>query len=414
MKRIISAFTAVLITVTLWSQSPEMISYQAVIRNSSDQLVTNTQVGMRISILQFSIDGTPVYLETQTPSTNTNGLVSIEIGTGTTNDDFSGMDWANGPYFIKTETDLTGGTNYSITATSQLLSVPYALYANEAGNVFSGDFNELINAPDMGEFAKLDMNNQNLSNLGTPVEAYDAATKLYVDELEYKLKNNGVIKFEDGDTVSVMDYDNTRCSAVKIGEQWWMAENLRTSHYNDGTPISHVSDTQQWSDLTTGAYCWLYNDSISYEVEYGKFYNWYAINSNKLCPAGWHVPTDEEWIELELYLGMEPGIASSWGLRGTVGDQLKETDTLHWKSPNEYATNSAGFSARAVGYRGHQGGFGEINQAAYFWTATEYSAELAYQRFLVWNAAYIGRDPITMDSGYKGTGQSVRCLKDSL
>ncbi|CAI8182503.1 MAG: Uncharacterised protein [Formosa sp. Hel1_33_131] len=120
---------------TLQAQSPEKMSYQAVIRNSSDVLVTSQAVGMQLSILQGSATGTAVYVETQTPDTNSNGLVSLEIGIGTTTDDFSTIDWSAGPYFIKTETDLAGGTNYTITGTSQLLSVPYALHAKTAETV---------------------------------------------------------------------------------------------------------------------------------------------------------------------------------------------------------------------------------------------------------------------------------------
>jgi hypothetical protein len=109
------------------------MSYQAVIRNALNALVTNQAVGMQISILQDSVSGTAVYVETQTPNTNANGLVSIEIGSGTiVSGTFSAINWANGPYFVKTETDPTGGTSYSITGTSQLLSVPYALHAKTA------------------------------------------------------------------------------------------------------------------------------------------------------------------------------------------------------------------------------------------------------------------------------------------
>ncbi|MCJ7449017.1 MAG: DUF1566 domain-containing protein [Bacteroidales bacterium] len=126
MKRLFTIIPAVLLTATIWAQSPQKMSYQAVIRNSLDQLVTNHAVGMRISILQGSSSGTVVYTETQTPTTNANGLVSIEIGGGA---GFDAINWANYTFFIKTETDPLGGTNYSITGTSQLLSVPYALYA---------------------------------------------------------------------------------------------------------------------------------------------------------------------------------------------------------------------------------------------------------------------------------------------
>jgi len=118
-----------------FAQAPNKMSYQAVIRNSNNTVVSNHAVGMRISILQGTAIGTSVYTETQSPTTNTNGLIAIEIGTGTiVSGSFSNIDWANGPYFVKTETDPNGGNNYTLTGTSQLLSVPYALYAKTAGN----------------------------------------------------------------------------------------------------------------------------------------------------------------------------------------------------------------------------------------------------------------------------------------
>jgi len=125
--------------VNLFAQSPEKMSYQAIIRNSSDQMVTDQQIGMQISILLGSANGTAIYVETQTPTTNANGLLSIEVGTGTVlSGDFSNINWANGIYFIKTEIDLIGGTDYKISGTSQLLSVPYALYAKTAESLAGG------------------------------------------------------------------------------------------------------------------------------------------------------------------------------------------------------------------------------------------------------------------------------------
>lgn len=133
MKRIFTLLAAVIFTANVFAQAPQKMSYQAVVRNSSDKLVTSASVGMRISILKGSATGSAVYVETQTPTTNANGLVTIEIGGGTiVSGKFDAINWAAGSYFIKTETDPTGGINYTITGTSQLLSVPYALYANAA------------------------------------------------------------------------------------------------------------------------------------------------------------------------------------------------------------------------------------------------------------------------------------------
>ena len=130
MKKIYSLVVGLLLTASDWAQAPQKMSYQAVIRNSSNALITSTPVGMQISILQGSSTGTAVYVETQTPSTNANGLVSLEIGTGTiVTGTFAGINWAAGPYFIKTQTDPTGGTAYTIAGTNELMSVPYALFS---------------------------------------------------------------------------------------------------------------------------------------------------------------------------------------------------------------------------------------------------------------------------------------------
>lgn len=143
MKKLFTILLAVFLTATVWAQSPNKMSYQAVIRNASNNLVTSTAVAMQISILQGSTGGSAVYVETQTPTTNSNGLVNIELGGGTVvSGNFSTINWANGPYFVKTETDpdgATGGIAYTITGTSQLLSVPYALYAANAGTAIGGD-----------------------------------------------------------------------------------------------------------------------------------------------------------------------------------------------------------------------------------------------------------------------------------
>ena len=148
MKNIYSVFASLLLTASVWAQAPQKMSYQAVIRNSSNALITSTPVGMKISILQGSPTGTAVYVETQTPSTNANGLVSLEIGTGTViTGTFSAINWAAGPYFIKTETDPTGGTAYTISGTNELMSVPYALFSANAG---VGGFTHYLGEPYLG------------------------------------------------------------------------------------------------------------------------------------------------------------------------------------------------------------------------------------------------------------------------
>jgi hypothetical protein len=149
MKKLNLILIAVVITASVFAQAPQKMSYQAVIRNSSNELISSAAIAMRISILQGSSNGMPVYEETQTATSNVNGLISLEIGAGTVvSGDFSTIDWASGPYFIKTETDPTGGVDYTIVGTSELLSVPYALFAGNgsgAGNTWTLNDRDIFN-----------------------------------------------------------------------------------------------------------------------------------------------------------------------------------------------------------------------------------------------------------------------------
>lgn len=149
-KQISTTILAVLMGVCVWAQAPQKMSYQAVVRNADNTLVANQNVSARFWVLQGSANGTAVYIETQTAVTNANGLMSLSVGEGTSvSGSFGTIDWADGPYFLKTEIDPAGGTNYALETVQQLMSVPYALYANEAGNSFSGDYNDLTNTPEI-------------------------------------------------------------------------------------------------------------------------------------------------------------------------------------------------------------------------------------------------------------------------
>jgi hypothetical protein len=151
MKRLYTIIVAVLLSATSFAQVPEKMSYQAVVRDAAGELVSDQSLGMRISILQTTTTGTAVYVETHTPSSNINGLVSIEIGTGSTSDDFSTIDWSADLYFIKSEIDLTGSDSYSITGTSQLMSVPFALHAKVAESVSSPVYS-IGHSPELGGY----------------------------------------------------------------------------------------------------------------------------------------------------------------------------------------------------------------------------------------------------------------------
>jgi uncharacterized protein (TIGR02145 family) len=195
---------------------------------------------------------------------------------------------------------------------------------------------------------------------------------------------------------TVTDIDGNIYHTITIGTQIWMVENLKTTRYNDGTDI-YYGTPEEWADLTSAAFCW-YNDSMSvYKEPYGALYNWYAVNTGKLCPAGWHVPDNDDWNTLITYLGGEE----------VAGGKLKETGTIHWFDPNEGATNETGFTALPGGSRWDYETYNFINTSGYWWSTDPDDADYAWFQQIINN--YSG---IYGNSAYKHCGLSVRCIKD--
>ena len=205
-----------------------------------------------------------------------------------------------------------------------------------------------------------------------------------------------------------VDIDGNVYRTVKIGRQIWMAENLKVTHYRNGDPIPNVTDGNEWHYLSTGAYCEYDNYPVNVKT-YGRLYNWFAVaDRRKIAPKGWHVPTDEEWKQLEMYLGMSQADANADGKRGTdEGGKLKEAGTMHWRSPNAGATNESGFSALPGGYQYGVRGFDYIGIWAYLWSSSESNDSHAWYRCLVCSQSHIQR--LEYD---KQLGFSVRCVRD--
>jgi uncharacterized protein (TIGR02145 family) len=202
----------------------------------------------------------------------------------------------------------------------------------------------------------------------------------------------------------VKDIDGNVYKTVKIGKQWWMAENLKTTSLNDRTLLSNVDDNTAWTSLSSGAYCWYNNDASTYKLTYGALYNWYAVNTGKLCPNGWHVPSDLEWHTLILYL--DPAAVLDFWESDIAADKLKEVGTVHWNNTSTNSTNETGFTALPGGFRRYEGTFLSIGGYGDWWTSTEPDIINAWRRFMG-ISGIVFRDNLS-----KNYGLSVRCMKD--
>lgn len=232
-------------------------------------------------------------------------------------------------------------------------------------------------------------------------------------ESYYTRTNDGMIFNPNLIYGSVSDVDGNSYKTIQIGTQIWMAENLKTTKYNDGSSIPLVTTGVDWASLSTDAYCWYNNDVTSNKPIYGALYNWYAISSTtnggrNLCPTGWHIPSDSEWKVLEMFLGMTQEQVDATNPRGTIeGGKLKETNTAHWLSPNMGATNESGFTALPGGVRHSTSTFALLTTEGCWWTITEGPSTHGWTRVLDYNLSSISRGNYN-----KKGGLSIRCVKD--
>jgi uncharacterized protein (TIGR02145 family) len=210
-------------------------------------------------------------------------------------------------------------------------------------------------------------------------------------------------------TFPVYDIDGNGYDTVHIGTQVWFKQNLRTTRLNDGVSIPDVTDPNAWKVLSSGARCWYNNDSATYAKTYGALYNWYVVGTGKLCPTGWHVPSDPEWQTMEMHLGMTQAQVGLTDWRGTdEGGKLKEAGTAHWITPNVGATNSSGFTALPGGGRGSDDGyFAFMGYYGFWWSPSSFGSSDAWYRNLDHNGSQVGRSCVN-----KGYGFSVRCVKN--
>lgn len=367
-----------LISIHSFGQTPQKMNYQMVVTDINNQILSNQAVGIKISVLQGSISGTAVYTETHALSTNTDGLVNFDIGGGNVSlGNFATIDWMNGPFFLKSETDPLGGNNYSITTTSELLSTPYTLFA---GNGFGktsliGDTLFYGN----GQFILI----PGISSANPPV--YPGV------ECDLTGILNPALTYG-----TMMDIDGNTYKTIIIGTQEWMAENMRTTRYRNGDNIHHIVDQTHWKEMTEGAWCYFENNN-SNKCPFGNLYNAYAVeDSRNICPVGWHIPSDSEVVVLKNYLGPN------------AGGKIKSVSQACWWPPNTGANNSSGFSAVAGQSRGAE--FYNVIPISSCKIWTSGPATIANTQNIFYMQSF--NDLIWMDSETIQYGLSVRCIKD--
>ena len=444
MRKLFTFFVALLLTATVFAQSPEKMSYQAVIRDASDNLVKSQSVGMQISILQGSASGTAVYVETQEPTTNANGLVSIEIGTGTTSDDFSTIDWANGPYFIKTETDPAGGTSYSITGTSQLLSVPYALHAKTAETV-SGGITETdptysssqaanITATDitnLGNLSGTNTGDQDISGIATNEQAIqDTASQIRADipdvsgfltsetdpsvptgtqtgEMQYwngsewiiiAAGNEGqVLTYSGGvptwtTTVGATDVQNPTTGKI------WMERNLGASQVATASDDANAyGDLYQWGRAADGHESRTSGTTATLATSDTPGHGDFITNGS--IPYDWRNPqNDNLWQGVS---GTNNPCPSGYRLPTEAEWDAERTS---WGSNNAAGAFASPLKLPVAGYRdASNGSLLDVGSGGYYWSST---VDGAGSRYLLFNSSNAD-----MSSFGRAYGYSVRCLK---
>jgi uncharacterized protein (TIGR02145 family) len=422
MKKILTTLALLVATTVLLAQVPQKFSYQGVIRDAAGNLVRNAPVGVRVSLLKASADGVAVYCETHRQSTNANGLLTLTIGDGTVvGGDMAAIDWADGPYFLKTETDITGGSNYTLVGAQQLLSVPYALYAGTTTNGFSGDYNDLSNKPEIPAAQvnadwKATEGVAEILNKPTKVSAFENDAKYLteanlaarldamqqqIDSLKEQIGEGGGSgqggNNNDGKPckgmATITDVDGNTYNTVQIGEQCWMKENLRTTKHTDGTDIENIfAPNGQESNVASYGYLYFWSDAML-----------------GICPIGWHVPSDNEWQELLNYVEyqIETGnIQNSSITKALASSSGWEVSSVSG-TPGyvSHTNNVTGFCAFPAG--SWHDGYSNFGSRVHFWSTTSLNTDKVYYRWFSYSGTTVNKNEAPTSNCF-----SVRCLKN--
>ncbi len=411
-----------LLTTGAFAQAPQVFNYQAVLRDTSGQVIASENVNLKISILKGSAEGAEVFTETHATQTNEYGLVNLRIGSVSSMEDIA---WGEDAYFIQVE------LNGVVMGASQLLSVPYALYSKGSADAFSGDYNDLVNKPDMDD----------LIHFPDPQQG----DMLVYDGNEWQSiplgEEGSVLTIQNGmpmwlaplDPDVLIDVDGNVYPVLEFGQQEWMGENLRTTRYRDGTTIPTGLSHAEWVNTSSGAYAVFPHDNwngINSEEEMieavGLLYNWNAaVDPRGLCPDGWRVPSKEDWVQLKNHIisnyddidetNAGNSLKSCRQVNSPLGGDCNTTVYPRWNDgENEYGTDNFDFGAHGSGARFRYGSYYYFGRYAHWWTTTPVDPnEPPYVQGFAYNytlAYFLGN--ILEQMNDKIDGFSVRCVRD--
>ena len=382
MKRLLFLVSCVF-PFALAAQVPMLIPHQGVARNGSGEPLANIPLTARFTIHAGSPSGSIVWQEEQNLQTTSLGVFTAQLG-GIQS--LAAVVWDYGQRFLQVE--LNVGSGFIDVGTEQLLSVPYALQAANVRvqSTLTGD--TLILGGSRIVVPGISVANHGTVTTGTSLHSC-GAPDVHNPNLTYG---------------SMVDQEGQSYKTIIIGSLEVMAENLNTSTYRNGDIINTGLTNSQWQNTNYGAWTY-YNNDASYECPYGKWYNWFAAAQPfGLCPVGWHLPNEEEWMAL--LAAIDP-ITPAGEVGNVSGGPMKSVGTTYWISPNDYATNSSGFSGLPNGNRFMNGSYYSIGQNSNWWSANQYNSQEAW---------FISMSTTGIENGHnhadKNVGYPVRCFKD--
>jgi uncharacterized protein (TIGR02145 family) len=458
MKKILAVFFLSFFFTHVIGQSPDLISYQCAIRNADGQLPVNENVTLRFSILSDSVGTEPIWQEYQSALTNSVGLVTIQLGS---QNSLSGIDWSLGNKYLQVE--IQNGNGYILMGTQQMLSVPYSLNSNSAQFAsFAGNGIESISQINdtlqlsNGQWLIIpgisSANNSNAEIGCTNPDACNYNPNAFLDDGSCQVIgspcNDGIsIRVGDSYTIDctcsgvineglnsshtcgpenihnsllqygqLVDQAGNIYKTIQIGNQNWMAENLKTTIYRNGDIVPNLSNDIAWAGLTQGGCSWYYY-LPTMNCPHGLLYNSYAVVDDRdLCPTGWHIPSKSDWNKLIKHLDVSAD-TTCWGCYAsyTAGARLKSTSLTYWANFDGLNTsNNSGFSALGSGinnnFPGFLGGFPDYSTSGLF-----YSKEVGSGQFLNQALSYRVRydfNGISNEWNSVNVGLSVRCVQD--